>query len=91
MSFSFATCERARALTFLAQAYPSRTVRDTPDDAGPLLDLVVRDVVRIQDPAFHQPPQVVPGKKWAESERVAVIAAAQQVHDFTMLNEEPGR
>ena len=81
-TFCFATCERRRALEFLAKAYPSRTVRDTPDDAGPLLDLVERDVVRIQDPTCHWPPQVVQGRAWNDAQHDAVIAAAQQVHDF---------
>ena len=53
MAFAFATCERPRALGFLRKLYPSTTVEDTADDAGPVLDLVERDVIRICDPDFH--------------------------------------
>lgn len=81
MSFHFATCERARALGFIQKVYPSKTITDTPESAGPLLDFVAQDIVRVQDPMMHSmSPQVIPGKNWNESYRDAVIAAAMIFH-----------
>lgn len=79
--FSFATCERGRALEFLKQIY-SRPITDTPDSAGPLLDFVERDVVRVQDPMMHgRTPQVIPGTHWDEQYREAVISACLLFHN----------
>lgn len=52
MSFSFATCERHRALGFLKKLFPSYVV----EDAGAtktVLDLVEKDLIRVLDPDFH--------------------------------------
>lgn len=73
----FATCDRRMALGFLQQAYPTCVIEDSADSAGPLLDLVEADVIRVQDPNFHQPTEIVPAKNWDASrhdERVAVCA-----------------
>lgn len=44
--FSFATCDRKRALDFLQRVYPSRTIVDEPGTkAAALLDLVSKDVI----------------------------------------------
>ncbi len=81
MSFSFATCERQRALGFLQQVYPSRTITDTPESAGPLLDFVAKDIVRVQDPMMHgMSPQVIPGTNWNETHRDAVVSACMLFH-----------
>ncbi len=53
MAIHFATCNRRDALGFLQKVYPSATVTDTPNCAGPLLDLVEKDILRIQDPMMH--------------------------------------
>ena len=53
MNVDFATCERHRALGYIQKVYPSRTIEDTPEGIGPLLDLVERDIVRIQDPMMY--------------------------------------
>lgn len=79
MNIQFATCERHRALDFLKRVYPSRVVTDTPESAGPLLDFVERDVVRVQDPMMHSVNgtiQIVPGKHWDESLREEVTSVA---------------
>lgn len=84
MTFQFATCERHRALGFLQRVYPSRTISDTPESAGPLLDFVEADIVRIQDPMMHgDRPQIVPGTKWVEDAdtRAKVVAACKLFHD----------
>jgi len=67
----FATCERKKALEYLQKVYPSRTITDTQESAQALLDLVEKDLVRIQDPFMYgNRIQVVPGKKWVESEEL---------------------
>lgn len=72
--FMFATSRRDFALDFLRKEHPSRNLTDTNESAGPLLDLVEADIIRIQDPAYHQPSQVVPGTYWEESWRGEVVA-----------------
>lgn len=81
MAFYFATCDRQRALGFLKKLYPSAVIEDAPESAGPLLDLVERDVMRIPDPDFHQPAQVIPGDAWNEAEREACVAICQAFHE----------
>lgn len=76
MSFSFATCERGRALGFIAEVYPNHEIADTPDCAGPLLDFVEKDVVRVQDPMMHgKSPQVIQSKNWDEALMPAILSA----------------
>ena len=79
MQIEFATCERHRALEFIQRVYPSKTITDTPDCAGPLLDLVERDIVRIQDPAMYGNQIAVSpnAPNWDESHRESVIAACK--------------
>lgn len=81
MSFQFATCERVRALGFIQRVYSGDSITDTPDSAGPLLDFVEKDIVRIQDPMMHgDSPQVVPGNNWDEKYRDAVVVACEVFH-----------
>ena len=77
MNIEFATCDRNRALGFLQQVYPSKTITDTPDCAGPLLDLVEKDIVRIQDPMMYgNRISVSPSAdNWDEKYRAEVVAA----------------
>ena len=79
MNIEFATCERKRALGYIQQVYPSRVITDTPDSAGPLLDLVEQDIVRIQDPAMYGGRiEVSPNAtNWQEKYREEVIAACK--------------
>ena len=53
MNIEFATCDRKRALEFIQKVYPNKMITDTPDCAGPLLDFVEKDIVRIQDPMMY--------------------------------------
>ena len=83
MNIEFATCERRRALGYIQQVYPSQTITDTPDSAGPLLDFVEEDLVRIQDPFMYGGNiQVVPGKKWVEDDntRAKIVTACNIFH-----------
>ncbi len=61
MQIAFATCERHAALGFIQAAYPDREIADAADSAGPLLDLVEKDIVRIEDPGMHGRCGVIPG------------------------------
>ena len=79
--FMFATCNRRDALEFLRVLYPDRTIEDSPECAGPLLDLVEKDFLRIRDPAMHGHPTVVQGKRWAESE-LSIDEALRVCQDF---------
>lgn len=75
----FETCDRKRALSFLRAFMPSRTIEDTPESAGPLLDFVESDVIRIPDPEFHPNGQVMPSTHWSDDKRDDVIAAFQKI------------
>ena len=80
MNIEFATCERKRALEYIKRVYSSKTITDTADSAGPLLDFVEKDLVRIQDPTMYgKQIQVVPGKNWKENSdiRKQIMAACK--------------
>ncbi len=80
MNIHFATCDRQRALQFIQDVYPDREITDTEDCAGPLLDLVAKDILRIQDPMMHgNRIAVLPGNKWDESYREAATAAGKKL------------
>ena len=79
MGIEFATCERQRALGFIKAVYPSKSITDTPDSAGPLLDLVEQDIVRIQDPMMYGNRIEVSANapNWDEKHRDSVVAACK--------------
>ena len=79
MTIKFATCERNRALEYIQRVYPSKVITDAPASAGPLLDFVEKDIVRIQDPTMYgNTIQVVPtDANWDEKYRVDVAAACR--------------
>ena len=83
MNIEFATCERHHALGFIQKVYPSKNITDTRDSAGPLLDLVERDIVRVQDPAMYGDRiEVSPNAtNWKEEYREQVIAACKLFAD----------
>lgn len=84
MNFSFATCVRSSALRFIQQVYSPQTITDTPDSAGPLLDFVEKDIVRVQDPMMHgNRIEVLPGTNYVEDTetRAAIIKACRQFHN----------
>lgn len=79
MYIQFATCERKRALSFLQTAAPNDGITDTPESAGPLLDLVEKDVLRVQDPMMHgNKIAVVAGNKYDDSHEKNVQEVAAQ-------------
>jgi len=79
MNIEFATCERAHALSFIQRVYPSKTITDSPESAGPLLDFVEKDIVRIQDPSMYGNTIAVSpnAKNWKDEYREQVVAACQ--------------
>lgn len=78
MNFEFATCDRNRALAFIQNVYPSKVITDTPECAGPLLDYVEKDIVRIQDPMMHgNSIAVSPSKNWSDEYREPIVAACK--------------
>ena len=81
MIFHFATCERWRALHFLQTVYPSKTVTDTPGCAGPILDLVEKDLIRVQDPMMHSVSgriQIIPGTHFSEAMRQSITDVCRE-------------
>ena len=67
MEVQFATCVRKTALEYLQKVLPSRDITDTDDSAGPLLDWVQKDVVRIQDPMMYgNRIGIVPSTNWQD-------------------------
>jgi len=84
MYFQFATCERNRALEFLKKLYLDREVADTPEDAGPLLDIVEKDIVRIPDPDMHgSRVEICQSKNWVESEKESYIKILTEFHNLS--------
>lgn len=78
MGFEFATCNRNRALEFIQYIYPEKGITDTPESAGPLLDFVEQDIVRVQDPAMHGSTiNISPATNWDEKYRDAVVNACR--------------
>jgi hypothetical protein len=79
MNIEFATCDRRTALGYIQKVYPGKVITDTPDSAGPLLDLVEKDIVRIQDPMMYGSRiQVSPNaNNWNEKYKEEVIKACK--------------
>jgi hypothetical protein len=79
MGFQFATRNREMAMHHLAKCYPSAEITD--EVVAELMPLIEADVVRVQDPDFHQPAQIVPGTNWTEDRRAEVVSVCQRMHD----------
>jgi hypothetical protein len=68
VNVQFATCDVTRAAEYVRRVYPDRKIPDAV--LAPLLDLVGRDILRVQDPMMYgNRIAVVPGKKYHESHR----------------------
>lgn len=84
IKIEFATCVRHTALGFIQKVFPRKDITDTPESAGPLLDFVEKDIVRVQDPMMYgQQIEIVPGKKWVEDAetRAAIVAACTSLQE----------
>lgn len=91
MNIQFATCDRRRALEFLQKLYPKSRVSDTGDSAGALLDWVEKDIVRVQDPDYHNPATIIPATNWKEEYRSEVFTIARQFHSNAMSTRDCGK
>lgn len=89
MGFQFASCDRQRVLGFLRKLYPNFPVSDTPDCAGPVLDYVAADVIRILDPDMHGfcTNNVVASANWDHADQSTVIASLKAFHE--LATKEP--
>jgi len=80
MYVHFATCERKRALEFIQKVLPSKNLEDTPESAGPFLDLVEQDIVRVQDPLMYgNQIAVIPSDNWDESHRESLMTMYREI------------
>lgn len=76
--FTFATCEVNQGMTFINKMYPSK-VDLTRSDIPLLCDLLHRDILRVQDPDFHQPCQIIAGTNYQESHTDEINDAINQL------------
>ena len=89
MNIQFATRDRRRALEFLNTMY-DREILDTPDDAGPLLDMVEQDLARVQDPMMYGDTiQIVPGKNFTEDRREELTLVSRAFNDNAVTPNAP--
>jgi len=80
MNISFATCCRKTALEYIQWVYPNRSIEDSPKSIGLLLDLVSKDVIRIQDPMMYgNRIGVVEGKKFSEKYRDEIMKLTREL------------
>lgn len=70
---SFATCDLNRAVEFIQKNYPSKEV--TKEKFPLLAHLIQKDILRVQDPDFHKPCQIIAGNSYS-SAHDAVIESA---------------
>jgi len=71
--FYFATCNTSSAFRFLQQMYPKKALRS--ESFPKLMDLIKRDIVRVEDPNFHQPCQIIGGDNYKEEYKQEIDAA----------------
>lgn len=82
MYINFATCERKRALEYLREVLPSKDLKDTPESAGPFLDYVEKDIVRVQDPMMYGSQiAITPSTNWDEKHRQPLTEASKVFFD----------
>ena len=87
MNIQFATCERHRALEYLQKVLPSKDIKDTPESVEKLLDLVEKDIIRIQDPMMYgNRIGIVLGNKYEEKFKVAVMEECKKIKFIGIKN-----
>ena len=84
----FATCNEQMALRHLRMAYPNHEI--TEESVIEIMSYIKQDIVRIQDPAFHNPPQVVAGNNWTEDKekRKQISNAFKKFHETLKRKNE---
>ena len=72
--FTFATCEVPRAIDFIKKMYPDKEV--SAEKMPKLMELIKQDVLRVQDPDFHRPCQIISGNNYDESKHSNSVSEA---------------
>jgi len=84
MEITFATSERNTAFGYIQKVYPSKTI--TENQCSKLLDLVQRDILRIQDPMMYgNRIGVIAGNKYSSEFKPEIDSAIQQLKDEKIL------
>ena len=79
MNINFATSERATALQYMQRAEPSKNY--TEESAGPILDLVENNIMRIGDPFMYGgKAPLFPSDGFNESMRSEVMSAIKSIN-----------
>ena len=84
MNIEFATCVKTTAFGYLQKVYPTKTI--TEDQVSKLLDLVGRDIVRIQDPYMYgNRIGVVGGSNYKPENKLEIDEAIAQLKENKIL------
>lgn len=80
----FASCQcNPSAKSFIEKMYPSQKIED--EKIPKLIKLINEDVLRVQDPAFHQPCQIIAGSKYTNDKKAEVEESLEEfkreIHD----------
>lgn len=79
MNIQFATCNRKNALDYIQKVYPNVEVKDE-GSVSELLDLVEKDIIRIQDPMMYgNRIGIIPSANWEEKHREKVIELGNNI------------
>ena len=84
---TFASCSwngSPGAKNHIQKMYPDKTIKD--ELIPILIDLINRDVLRVQDPAFHQPYQIITGNNYTEFHDDEINMAIKQFE--TMISDQ---
>ena len=81
MNIEFATCVRVTAFGYLQKVYPKMNV--TEEMVSKLLDLVQKDIVRVQDPYMYgNRIGIVAGNNYNKEKHTSLInEAISQLHE----------
>ena len=87
MGIVFATCDVKRAMGFINKMYPNH--KDiTEEDIPQLVKLINQDVVRVQDPDFHRPCQIIAGRNYAKEYSVDVADAIAELKNVLAIQPQ---
>ena len=78
----FASCQwTPYARSFIVALYPSTIIDD--EKIPKLIELIGEDVLRVQDPAMHQPCQIVAGKNYTDDRMTEINTAIAELQEHT--------
>jgi len=75
MTFAFATCDVRMAMRFIKHFYPSIDKERIPK----LTELIRTDVLRVMDPQWHDPCQIIHGDAYDSKHDSEISAAIQEL------------